>query len=475
MPSQITMPQLSDTMTEGTVVKWHKKEGDSVKAGEEIADVETDKATMPMEAFDSGTLAYIAAGEGQKVKVGGLLAVIATPGEDVQDVKRAAKSGAASAGESAVAAPPSVAQNHGVSPPDVEADHRKAEARRADVRRQETQPGAHPGEAAPPSPAAQPQRLRISPLAQRIAADKGVDVSALKGSGPGGRIVERDVLEAIATRGAGPAAAAGASEHRSVGVSESGSLTPTFRHPDTPTPAHPAPPPRGQKQVVPMSKMRSAIAAALLRSKQIIPHYYEVIDVDLEATLALREKLNGMLEKENIRLSIADFVMKAACVALLRNPAVNARFNPEKGEITRYGDVNLGIAVAIPDGLIVPVLRSADQLGLRELRVRSLDLIERARAQRLRREEQSEATFTVTSLGSYGIRQFSAIINPPEVAILAVGSAEKRPAIVNGQCVPRTMMSLVLSADHRVVDGAVAAEFLTSIKQALEEPGMMLL
>jgi pyruvate dehydrogenase E2 component (dihydrolipoamide acetyltransferase) len=232
---------------------------------------------------------------------------------------------------------------------------------------------------------------------------------------------------------------------------------------------------KGSYELVPHDKMRRVIAERLTLAKQTIPHYYEVIDVDMEAVLALRERLNKLLEKENVRLSLADFVMKATCAALLRNPALNARFNAETGQITRYGDVNLGIAVAIPDGLIVPVLRSADQLGLRELRIRSLDLIERARAQRLKREEQTESTFTITSLGSYGVRQFQAIINPPEVGILAVGAAAQRAVVRGGQVVPRTIMTLALSADHRVVDGAVAAEFLTTIRDLLEEPGMMLL
>jgi pyruvate dehydrogenase E2 component (dihydrolipoamide acetyltransferase) len=424
-------------MTEGTVVKWHKKENDQVKAGEEIADVETDKATMPMEAFDAGTLAYIAAGEGQKVNVGGLLAVIALPGEDADDIRAKAKTGSTSPPAKPAAAPAAVQAQFAVEAQSI-APPKEAPA-------SET---PHPGEAR--------SRVKVSPLARRMAADKGIDLARVKGSGPGGRIVERDVLGFLA-QGTAPAA------------------PPQAPSPKAPSPAAFAPiVPRGQKQVIQMTKMRSAIAAALLRSKQTIPHYYEVIDADLEAVLSLREKLNRLLEPENVRLSISDFVMKALTTSLLRHPALNARFNPEKGEITRYGDVNLGIAVAIPDGLIVPVLRGADQMGLRDLRLRSLDLIERARAQRLRREEQTESTFTISSLGSQGIRQFNAIINPPEVGILAVGAAQKRPAIYDGQLTARTMLTLALSADHRVVDGAVAADFLATLRDILEEPGMML-
>ena len=223
-----------------------------------------------------------------------------------------------------------------------------------------------------------------------------------------------------------------------------------------------------------MTKMRAAIAAALQRSKQQIPHFYETIDVDVEALSDLRAKLNERLKAENVRLSLADFINKAVCAALLAHPALNATFDEKAGEITRRGDVNLGIAVAIPDGLIVPVLRAANQMGLRELRQRGAELIERARAQRLKQDEGGGGTFTVSSLGTYGVREFSAIINPPQVAILAVGAAEKRAVVRGDAVVARTTMSLTLSADHRAVDGATAAEFLQTLKAMLEEPGMML-
>ena len=230
----------------------------------------------------------------------------------------------------------------------------------------------------------------------------------------------------------------------------------------------------GQTRVIPMTKIRTAIATALQRSKQQVPHFYETIDIDMEAINYLRERLNERLEKENVRLSIMDFIYKAVAGALLRHPALNARFNADKGEITQYGDVNLGIAVAIPDGLIVPVLRGINQMGLRDIRLRTTDLFDRARAQRLKREEQSEATFSISALGTYGIRDFSAIINPPEVGILAVGAAEKRPVVRDNQIVARTTMSVTLSCDHRAVDGATAAEFLRTLKEILEEPGLLL-
>jgi pyruvate dehydrogenase E2 component (dihydrolipoamide acetyltransferase) len=220
--------------------------------------------------------------------------------------------------------------------------------------------------------------------------------------------------------------------------------------------------------------MRTAIANALQHSKQTVPHFYESIDIDIEELTQLRQRLNQKLEKENLRLSLADFITQAIAAALLQHPALNARFNPDKAEITQYAHVNLGLAVAIPDGLIVPVLRNAHELGLREIRQRSLDLYDRARAQRLKKEEQTDATFTITSLGSHGIRQFAAIINPPEVGILAIGAAEKRPVVQGGQIVARTILTVTLSCDHRAVDGATAAEFLSTLKTLLEEPGLLL-
>ena len=426
MPATITMPQLSDTMVEGTVVKWHRKEGDPVKANEEIADIETDKATMPLEVFEAGVLAHIAAGEGQKVKVGEVIAVIATAGEDPAAVKQQAAEDKAAA--EAPAAPKA-------KPPEPAG-----------------KPAPAPAAAAAPAAASVPamsQRVRISPLARRMAAEKGIDPSQVKGSGPNGRIVERDIRAFTGRPGRLTAAAAAPL-------------------------ATPAVPP-GQTQVVAMTKMRSAIAAALQRSKQQIPHFYETIDIEMDSVLRLRQKLNQRLEGQGVKLSIADFVNKAVSVALLEHPALNARFNAEAGQITRYGDVNLGIATAIPDGLIVPVLRGFNRLSLVEIRQRTADLVERARAQRLKREEQTEATFTVSTLGAAGVREFSAIINPPEVAILAVGTVEPRAVVRDGQLVARTMMTVTLSADHRAVDGAAAAGFLVTLKSLLEDPALMLM
>ena len=465
MPSEITMPQQTDTMTEGTVVKWLKKEGDRVKSGEPIAEVETDKATMEMEALDGGTLAYIAVPEGAKVLVGALLAVLATGNEKSDEVKKqfANRAPAAAAKEAkqplAAAATASVPNHRAPAPP---------AAHGGTVH---THEGASTGELHEPDeaghgstrskPVAFPavrtrggnghdERAFASPLARRVASEKGIDLSQIRGSGPRGRITRQDVLNFEANP------------------------------PIEPKPVKGPPPeaimaprvPRGEKQVVPLTKMRAAIAGGLQKSKQNVPHFYETIDIDVEELFAMRVRVNKQLEPQGIKLSISDFITKAIASTLLRHPQVNAHFTGDS--ITRFGDVNLGIAVAVPDGLIVPVLRGVDQMGFKEIRSRSEDLIARARNQKLKQDEMRGATFTVSNLGTFGVREFSAIINPPEVGILAVAAAEKRAVVRGDQIVARMMMSVTLSADHRAVDGAVAADFLRTLRQLLEEPAMMM-
>ncbi len=475
MPAEITMPQLSDTMTEGVLVKWHKKEGDTVKSAEVIADIETDKATMEFESSEPGTLAHLAAVEGQTVPVGAIIAVVATSGEDAKAVKAQYASGTvesagapASAGKTA--APANAREGSPVPSPDAQsgavATIEAASVSEVHEPRETEHTGHRPS--SPPSKGpghnGDSDRVRISPLARRIASEKGIDISRLSGSGPHGRIIQVDIEAAIA-QGARPARDAKAVEK--VPAVQTGSGTAAAE--DATARVE-----RGQTRVIPMTKMRTAIAAALQRSKQQAPHFYETIDIDMERVVEMRTGLNERLKERGIRLSIMDFVYKAVAAALLRHPALNSRFSADKGQITQYGDVNLGIAVAIPDGLIVPVLRSADRMGLAEFRSRTVDLFERARGQRLKREEQSEGTFTVTALGSQGIRQFSAILNPPEVGILAIGSAEPRAVVRDGHLAVRSTMSVTLSCDHRVVDGATAADFLNTFRQLLEEPGMLL-
>ncbi|HEY2589493.1 MAG TPA: dihydrolipoamide acetyltransferase family protein [Tepidisphaeraceae bacterium] len=461
------MPQLSDTMTEGTVVAWRKKEGDKVKQGEIVAEIETDKAVMEMEAFEGGTLAAVLVPEGQKVPVGAAIAVLATGKENAGEVKKQYQSGAkapaqAKAHGSAVGFPPASKSSSSAAGGGASGSVATAGAGVATLEaasNSEIHEPAYvghgatrsPAQAVPPIPShgdgnGNGNRVFVTPLARRIAAEKGIDLHQLRGSGPNGRIVQADVLAFQPRAAPTPAAERGAA----------------------PAPARVP----GATEVIPMNKMRAAIAAALQKSKQQIPHFYETIDVDVEELSALRVRVNGQLETQKVKLSLADFIAKAVCVALQRNPAVNATFDGTS--ITRHSDVHLGIAVAVADGLIVPVLKHADKMGLKELRERTGPLIDRARAGKQKQDEVSGGTFTISSLGSFGIREFAAIINPPQVAILAVGAAEKRAVVRNDQIVARTMMSLTLSADHRVVDGATAAEFLRTLKTLLEEPGMML-
>ena len=450
MPTEVTMPQMSDTMTEGTIVKWRKKEGEKVAAGEVLAEIETDKAVMESESFESGTVAAILVPEGEKAKVGAVIAVIAAAKENPAEVKK----NYSTAGASAKSAPAKAQQAAGsTSKParDRESGVATLEAassgeihERADIGHGATRSAPTAVPTVPHGDGNGHGRIFATPLARRIAAEKGIDLRQLRGSGPNGRIVQMDVEQV-----------------------ESTSTPPAERSGTTAPPTAPS-----ESQVIPLTKMRAAIAAALQKSKQQIPHFYETIDIDVEELSALRARVNEQLKEQNVKLSLADFIAKAVCTALLRHPAVNSTFDGTN--ITRHPSVHLGIAVAVPDGLIVPVLKNADRMGLREVRERGAGIIERARSGKQKQDEVLGGTFTISSLGGYGIREFSAIINPPQVAILAVGAAEKRPVVKNNQIVARTIMTVTLSADHRVVDGATAAEFLRTLKSLLEEPGMML-
>ncbi len=486
MPAQITMPQLSDTMTEGTLIKWYKKVGDPIKVGDKLADVETDKAVMEQEAFDEheGTMSQILVQEGQKAKIGEVLALVATKGEKVGDTKGAPEKAPSSAGRPTPAPQSPKPTPSGASSHDSELGHGPIEEGRAQSRRETVHDTPeHSSEAISVEASTHMQktrgtsagastgiidekdsnggRIRVSPVARRMAAEKNVDLGQLKGSGPGGRIVQRDVVN---FQPGAPAKEAQGSQ--SVGVADK------QPKPTAPVPVLATRAPSGQKEVIPLTKIRSVIAQRLQQSKQNIPHFYETMDIDVEELTKLRERMNKSLDKTGVRISVGDFVAKAVATALTQHRVVNAHFNGT--EVTQYADVHLGMAVALPNGLIVPVLRNINQMGLAEIRVRSADLVDRARAQKLKQDEMTGATFTVSNLGTYGVREFSAIINPPEVGILAIGGAEKRPVVKNDQLVARTMMTVTLSADHRVVDGATAAEFLRTLKGLLEEPGMML-
>jgi pyruvate dehydrogenase E2 component (dihydrolipoamide acetyltransferase) len=461
MPATITMPQQSDTMTEGTLVAWVKNEGDKINEGDVVAEIETDKATMEMEGPDEpGTIAAILVKAGESAAVGQTLAIVALEGEDVEEVKKNAGSGSAS-GKSDKAAE---AASPGEDDSDVE---RKPAAPSYEGSGSDV---TMPMPAAEEDKASTDGRVKASPLAKRIAKNEGVDLGQLTGSGPGGRIVQKDVLAFVDSGGKSTSSAAPAKVEKGPDRAQrDDGLTP----PPVAAPALPQRIASGQTEKVELTKMRSTIAKRLVQAKQQLPHFYETVDIELDAAEALRGKLNKAMEKEGIRLSIGDIIAKAVAVTLQKHPVLNTTFDGTT--MTRHGDVNLGMAVALDDGLIVPVLKNIDQMGFREIRLRSKELVDKARKQKLKGDEMSGATFTVSNLGGFGVKEFIAIVNPPEVGILAIGAGTKRAVVADdGSIVARSVMTVTLSADHRAVDGADSARFLGTLKSMIEEPGMML-
>ena len=430
MPIEITMPKLSDTMTDGTLVKWLKKENAKIKPGDVIAEVETDKATQELEAFEPGTVARIVAKEGEKIPVGGLIVVLAKPEEDVAAVAKAAGGKSSSSAAAAPQAP--AAATLAATPAPVPA------------------PAAAPAPAPAPAPSADASRpVRSSPLARKIAADKGIDIQSLQGTGPDGRIIKRDVL-AAGTASARPVTSAAAKSA---------------------LPAAPAPvAAKLEARTIPLNNMRQTIARRLLQAKQTVPHFYVSIDVVMDALLELRKAANEQLAPT--KLTVTDFIARAVASSVAQVPAVNASFT--ETAIIQHGSVNLGIAVAIEDGLVVPVIRDAQNKGIRQMSEEIKQLAQLARSRKLKADQMTGSTITISNLGMYGIREFQAIINPPEAAILDIGGTEARPIVKNGQVVPAQVMTISLSADHRVIDGALGAEFLSKLKTVLENPLAML-
>ncbi len=425
MPMEITMPKLSDTMTDGTLVRWLKKEKDKVQPGDIIAEVETDKATQELEAFEPGTIAKIVVREGAKVPVGGVIVVLAAPDEDSEAVARA----------------------YVVKPVPVAAVKESSTTAAPTPIPAPARPPVAPAPVPAPSSAGSSdagRRRRVSPLARKIAEEKGVDLAVIEGSGPDGRIIKRDVLAAETAGTAPPVGAA------SRPIPETSRL---------------------EAKTMALSNVRQTIARRLLEAKQTIPHFYVSIDVVMEALLDLRKSANEQLAPA--KLSVTDFIARAVAIALTQTPAVNASFSSTA--IVRHGTVHLGIAVAIDDGLLVPVIRDAQTKDLRQISAEIRQLAELARTHKLKANQLTGGTFTISNLGMYGVRDFMAIINPPESAILAVGATEARPIVKGAQVVPAQVMTLSLSADHRVVDGATAAEFMSKLKAILENPLAMLI
>lgn len=411
----IDMPKLSDTMSEGVIAKWNVKEGDVVKTGDIIAEVETDKATMDVEVFDGGTILKIIAKEGEAVPLGGLMAIIGKPGEDIS-----ALLGGKNVGGDSIA--PKKEKNVGVDRIDP-VDSKGADAIRPDDR-----------------PDDNDSRIKASPLAKSIAAASGVDLSKVQGSGPNGRIVKKDLN--VGVDGIDPRADA---------------IRPDIRT-DTKDVDHR------------ISQMRKTIAKRLAESKFTNPHFYETIDIDMKNAVSVREALNA---SGDVKISFNDLVVKACAMALRKHKAVNSSW---LGDVIReYGSVHVAVAVAIDDGLVTPVIRNTDQKGLAQISAETKDLAKRARDRKLEPKDWEGSTFTISNLGMFGIEEFTAIINPPNACILAVGAIRDVPVVENSAIVPGKRMKVTLSSDHRVVDGAVAAQFLNSVRGFLENPATMLL
>ena len=429
------MEALSPTMEEGRVVKWHKRDGDPVKTGETLAEVETDKAVMDLVARADGVLRQVAAAEGQTVAVGSVVAVIAAPGETV--------------GTTVAAAPPPAAATSG-------SGMREAGSGRRDAGGVEPAP-------------ADLTRVKASPLAKRMAREAGVDLKLVSGSGPGGRVVKRDV-EGSASRAPAPAAAT------PVVQSHPASRIPHPASPGIPHPASsgiPHPAPSGAPyDDVPLTQIRKTIAKRLAASLGPIPHFFLTTEVDMERAAEAREALNRQLGDQG-KVSFNDVIIKATALGLTKHRACNAWF--QEDHIRYWHEVHIGMAVAVEDGLITPVIRNAESKSLADIGREAKELAERARSRRLQPSEYTGSTFSVSNLGMFDIDQFTAVINPPEAGIIAVGSIAQKPVVVDGQLTPRRRMRITMSCDHRVIDGATGAAFLKTLKQMLENPLAMLL
>ena len=458
MPINILMPALSPTMEKGNLAKWLKKEGDTVKSGDVIAEIETDKATMEVEAVDEGILAKIVVPEGTAdVPVNQLIALIAGEGEDPKSVT------APAAGGSAAPAPAPKAETAPAAP----------------AAAPQPQAAAAPSAAAP-APAAKPNgagqaagnRVFASPLAKRVAKEGGIDIASVKGSGPHGRIVEKDVRSAIAGGGAKPAAAPAAAAAAPAAKPAAPQLASSMGADQVKAMFE-----AGTYEEVPLDGMRKTIAKRLVESKQTVPHFYLSLDCELDALMALREQINAAAGKDKdgkpaYKLSVNDFVIKALAIALQRVPAANAVWAEDRILKMKHSDV--GVAVAIEGGLFTPVVRKAEQKTLTAISAEMKDMAGRARNRRLKPEEYSGGSTAVSNLGMFGIKNFQAVINPPQGTILAVGAGESRVVVKNGAPAVVQAMTVTLSCDHRVVDGALGAELLAAFKQLIESPMGML-
>lgn len=443
MAQKIEMPKLSDTMEEGVIAKWNVKEGDSVSSGDVIAEVDTDKATMEVEVFDDGVILKILAKEGEVIPLGGVMAIVGEKGEDISELL----DGTGSGNDVSESEPKSEdkskskvedkgeSQSKGKKEP--ESDDDSFDPILGDMNGNNGKSKSDKVEKS--NTDSDESRIKVSPLAKKMAEEKGIDLENIKGTGPDGRIVKKDI------EGYKPSEKAVKSEPVASFDSE-------------------------ESEDVKISQMRKAIARRLSESKFTNPHFYETIDINMEQAMGARSKLN---EVSDVKISFNDIVVKACAVSLRRHPAVNSSWLDDV--IRKHGDVNVAVAVAIDDGLMTPVIRHADKKNLRQIGTETRELAGLARDRKLQPEQMEGSTFTISNLGMFGIEEFTAIINPPNACILAVGAIRNVPIVKDGEVVPGHMMKVTLSSDHRIVDGAKAAEFLTTLRQLLENPLSMLL
>lgn len=422
MAIKIEMPKLSDTMEEGVIAKWNVKEGDKISAGDIIAEVETDKATMDVEAFDDGTLLKIIPQEGDAVPLGGLIAVIGEEGEDISDILDGAGGGESSESSSS------------------EGSDKKEEQKSEESKEDKSEEKSESKESSSESDNG---RVKASPLAKKMAEDKGIDLTSVQGSGPDGRVVKKDIED---YKG-------GSSLSKPSSSSTASKFFESL-----------------ESKEVKVSQMRKVIARRLSESKFTNPHFYETIDIDMKAAMAARSSMN---EANDVKISFNDIVVKACAIALTRHQAINSSWHDDV--IKEHGDVHVAVAVAIDEGLMTPVITHADKKGLSEISSETRELAGLARDRKLQPEQMEGSTFTISNLGMFGIEEFTAIINPPNACILAVGAIRDVPVVENGAVVPGKRMKITLSSDHRIVDGAKAAQFLNTVKNLLENPLSMLL
>ena len=449
MAEVITMPRMSDTMTEGKLVSWLKKEGDAVKSGDVLAEVETDKATMELESYVDGTLLHIGIQEGSSVPVNSVIAVIGKPGEDFKSLLNGGSGTPEKKTEDASAPARAIENSDSETKPELKTESPKEDAPKVETPKED----APKVESAPKTEAVEANadhRMKASPLAKKMAEDKGVDISHLTGSGDAGRIVRKDVEAAL---------------QQSVTDSQ------TQTKPETAQPQKAAQsvPAQGAYEDITLSSMRKTIARRLGESMFTAPHFYLTVEVNMDKNMEFRKQI---MELSGEKVSFNDIIIKAAAAALRKHPKVNASWMEDK--IRQYSYINIGVAMAVEDGLLVPVIRNADSKGITEISKEVKNFAELAKNKKLQPADWEGNTFSISNLGMFGIEEFTAIINPPDACILAVGAIREVPVVEKGLIKIGNVMKLTLSCDHRVVDGAIGAQFLQTLKKYLEQPMNML-